>query len=103
MSLPPFEYRDIFIALAMGAVLFTLLVHGLGIDPLVRLLGLDSPLVADRLARLEGDVIAKQRAMDRLPELVANGFCSGAVAMRLQVQYEQKFDGIKAAIQELHE
>jgi CPA1 family monovalent cation:H+ antiporter len=102
MSLPPFEHREVFIALAMGAVLFTLLVHGLSIEPLVRLLGLDSPLVADRLARLEGDFIAKQRAMERLPELLSNGLCSDTVAMRLQVQYEKKLDGIKAAIQELH-
>ena len=69
----------------MGAVLFTLLVQGLSIELFVRLLGLDSPLVADRLVRLEGDFTAKQRAMDRLPELLASGFCSGTVAMRLQV------------------
>ena len=102
MSLPPFEHREVFIALAMGAVLFTLLVQGLSIEPLVRLLGLDSPLVGERLARLEGDFTAKQRAMDRLPELLSSGFCSGAVAIRLQVQYEKKLDGIKAAIEALH-
>ena len=41
----------------MGAVLFTLLVQGLSIELVVRLLGLDSPLVADRLVRLEGDFL----------------------------------------------
>ena len=102
LSLPPFDYREVFVALVMGAVLFTLLVQGLSIEPLVRQLGLDRPLLADRLARLEGDFTAKHRAMDRLPELLSSGLFSGAVAMRLQGQYDKQLDGIKAAIEDLH-
>src|SRR5262249_45686837 len=56
----------------------------------------------DRLAQLEGDYTAKRRAMDRLPDLLANGLCSGAVAMRLQGQYEKQLDSIKTAIEDLH-
>src|SRR5262249_27844592 len=59
LSLPPFEYHDAFVILVMGAVLFTLLAEGLTIEPLVRRLGLDRPLLADRLARLESDFTAK--------------------------------------------
>jgi len=102
LSLPPFAYREVFVALVMGAVLFTLLVQGLSIEPLVRQLGLDRPLLADHLARLEGDFTAKHRAMDRLPELLSSGLFSGVVAMRLQVQYEKKLDDIKATIEDLH-
>src|SRR5712691_11298363 len=102
LSLPPFEQREVFVALVMGAVLFTLLVKGLSIEPLVRWLGLDDPLLADRLARLEGDFTAKQRAMDRLPALLASGLFSATIAMRLQAQYEKQLDGIKAAIEDLH-
>ena len=102
LSLPPFAYREVFVALVMGAVLFTLLVQGLSIEPLVRWLGLDRPLMADRLAQLEGDYAAKQRAMDRLPDLLASGLCSGAVAMRLQGHYEKQLDSIKAALEDLH-
>jgi CPA1 family monovalent cation:H+ antiporter len=102
LSLPPFAYRDVFVALVMGAVLFTLLVQGLSIEPLVRRLGLDRPLVADRLARLEGDYTAKHRALDRLPDLLASGLCSGVIVMRLQGQYEKQLDSIKAAIEDLH-
>ena len=43
LSLPPFAHREVFVALVMGAVLFTLLVQGLSIEPLVRWLGLDCP------------------------------------------------------------
>jgi monovalent cation:H+ antiporter, CPA1 family len=102
LSLPPFPYRETFVALVMGAVLFTLVVQGLSIEPLVRRFGLDRPLLADRLARLEGDFAAKHRAVDRLPELLSGGLFSGSVAMRLLAQYEKKIARIKKDIEELH-
>ncbi len=102
LSLPPFQYRDTFVALVMGAVLFTLLVKGLTIEPLVRRLALDRPLLADRLARLESDFAAKHRAVDQLPELLSGGLFPGSVAMRLLAQYEKKITRIKAEIEELH-
>jgi CPA1 family monovalent cation:H+ antiporter len=102
LSLPPFAQREVFVALVMGAVLSTLLLKGLSIEWLVRWLGLDAPLVADRLARLEGDFTAKQSAMDHLPTLLSSGLFAGAIAMRLQVQYEKRLDSIKAALEELH-
>ena len=102
LSLPPFQYRDLFITLTMGAVLFTLLAQGLTIEPLVRWLGLDRPLIADRLAGLEGDFAAKRRAMERLPELRASDLCSAAVTMRLERQYTKQLDGVTAAIESLY-
>jgi monovalent cation:H+ antiporter, CPA1 family len=102
LSLPPFPYRETFLALVMGAVLFTLVVKGLSIEPLVRRLGLDRPRLADRLARLEGDFAAKHRAVDRLPELLSGGLFPGSIAMRLLAQYERRIARIKAEIEELH-
>jgi CPA1 family monovalent cation:H+ antiporter len=102
LSLPIFEYRETFVALVMGAVLFTLLVQGVSIEPLVRRLGLDRPLLADRLAQLESDFAAKHQAVDRLPDLLPGGLFSGSVAMRLLAQYEKKLDRIKKEIEELH-
>ena len=43
LSLPDFPLHDVFIALVMGTVLFTLLVQGLTIEWLVRKLGLNKP------------------------------------------------------------
>ena len=83
----------------MGAVLFTLVVQG---EPLVRWLGLDRLLLADRLARLEGDFAAKHGAVDRLPELLSNGLFPGGVAMRLLSQYERKIARIRTEIEDLH-
>jgi CPA1 family monovalent cation:H+ antiporter len=102
LSLPEFEYRETFVALVMGAVLFTLIVEGLTIEPLVRRLGLDRPLLTDRLSRLEGDYAAKHRAIDRLPELLSGGLFPGGVAMRLLAEYEQKLSKTKQEIVELH-
>jgi CPA1 family monovalent cation:H+ antiporter len=102
LSLPNFAQRESFIAVVMGAVLFTLLVNGFTIQPLVRRLGLDRPLLADQLARMEGDFAANQRALILLPDLVGGGLVSGAVASRLQKQFEDKLFAVKAEIEELH-
>jgi CPA1 family monovalent cation:H+ antiporter len=102
LSLPEFEYRETLVALVMGAVLFTLVVKGMSIEPLVRWLGLDRPRLADRLARLEGDFAAKHRAVNRLPDLLAGGLFPGSVAMRLLAQYEKQIAQIRKEIEELH-
>ncbi|HEV8078904.1 MAG TPA: cation:proton antiporter, partial [Marinobacter sp.] len=53
LSLPDYPFKDIFIALVTGAVLFTLLVQGLTMPLALRKLTLDKPPLADRLALLE--------------------------------------------------
>ena len=78
-----FEFADTFVAVVMGAVLFTLLVQGLTIEGLVKRLGLDQPPLADRLARAEGLLASKQRALARIPELQTGGLFSARVADRL--------------------
>jgi len=89
LSLPDFQYHDEFIALVMGAVLFTLLVPGLSIEWLVGKLGLNKPPLSDRIARAEGTMTAIQLALSRLPDLQRGGLFSGSIASKLQ-QYCQK-------------
>lgn len=85
LSLPEeFALRELFITLVIGAVLFTLLVPGLTIEFLVRKLGLDVAPLPDRVARLEGEGVAKQHALDRLPELLKGGLFSMSVGKELQ-------------------
>ncbi|MGR8918522.1 MAG: cation:proton antiporter [Gammaproteobacteria bacterium] len=83
LSLGDFAWADVFTAVVMGAVLFTLLVQGLTIEPLMRRLGLDQPGVGDRLARDEARVEAALAAIGRIPELGAGGLFSHAIAERL--------------------
>ncbi|HKV42906.1 MAG TPA: sodium:proton antiporter, partial [Blastocatellia bacterium] len=102
LSLPRFEQRESFIAVVMGAVLFTLLVNGLTMEPLVRYLGLHRPLLADRLVLMEGDFAANRRALELLPDLLASGRVSGTVAIRLQEEFEKRVQAVKADIETLH-
>jgi CPA1 family monovalent cation:H+ antiporter len=88
LSLPDFEYAETFIALVMGVVLFTLLVQGLTIEPLMRWLGLDQPPLVDRLTMLERNLLGRQKAMRRIPNLVAGGLFSAPISRRLQQECE---------------
>jgi hypothetical protein len=81
LALPPIPGRDtIFVPVAMGAVLFTMLVQGLTVEKLVRYLGLDVPPLSDRVARIEGLLSAKQRTLEQIPELQAGGLFSPRIA-----------------------
>lgn len=101
LSLPEFEYKELFTALVMGAVLFTLLVNGLTMERLVRWLGLDVPPLADRLAREEGQLAATKRALSEIPELQSGGLFSARIAQDLQQRCQQNIKDVEANIQEL--
>lgn len=96
LSLPEFQYRELFIALATGAVLFTLVVQGLTMEHLVHWLGLDQPPLSDKLARVEGKLAAKHRALQRIPELQEGGHFSARIAEELK-------DGVSRGIREMRE
>ena len=59
LSLPDYAFKDMFVALVTGAVLFTLLAQGLTMKAALRLLKLDKPPLADQLALLEREIIAQ--------------------------------------------
>ena len=89
LSLPDFPYFDTFVAVVMGAVLFTLLVQGLSVEWLMRKLGLDKPPIADQVAQAIGDVSASQQALHRLPDLQNQSQFDGKILTRLQHQCEK--------------
>lgn len=74
------ELLELFVAVSMGAVLFTLVVQGLTIQHVVRYFGLDEPPLADRVARIEGLLSAKARTLEQIPELESGGLLSSRVA-----------------------
>lgn len=89
LSLPNFPYYDIFVAVVMGVVLFTLLVQGLSMEWLVHKLGLDKPPIADRVAQAIGNVSASQHALSRLPELKQSNHFNSDIIKRLEQQCER--------------
>ncbi len=92
MSLPYFELRESFTAIVMGAVLFTLLVQGLTMQPLIHRLGLDHPPLADRLADAEVELESLRRALQQLPALVSGGLFSRPIASHLEGLYRERLE-----------
>ena len=103
LSLPHFEYAETFVALVMGAVLFTLLVQGVTIEPLMKRLKLNQPPLADRLALLERDLRANKQASGQVKKLLSGGLFSAPLARRLQHQCQQSMEQAKQAIDALRQ
>ncbi|MFC1837496.1 cation:proton antiporter [Thermodesulfobacteriota bacterium] len=101
LSLENFEQADTFVALVMGAVLFTLLVQGLTIEKLVGWLGLDQLSPADRITRAEALLTAKQHALDRIPELQKGGLFSQRVAEKMQNLCNEETGALRHDLEEL--
>lgn len=101
LSLPEFPYSDLFVAVVMGAVLFTLLVQAMTIEPLVKWLGLNKAPLSDRMALLERDLHAADMAYHRIPALQAGGLFSPPIAARLQEKCHKQINQAKHAMDDL--
>ncbi len=101
LSLDKFQYTDLFIAIVMGAVLFTLIVQGLSIKRLVTFLGLDIPPLSDRLARQQGQLSAKQTALARIPQLKQEGLFSARISDEVQAGCRKEIDRLNNEADEL--
>jgi CPA1 family monovalent cation:H+ antiporter len=103
LSLPDFPYAETFVALVMGAVLFSLLVQGLSIESLVRALKLDRLPLIDRLALLEKELSAQRHSLQRIPQLQAGGLFSAPIAQRLKHQCEKATAQARHRIEQLRQ
>ena len=66
---PDFPGRSTIIELTLGVVLFSLLVQGTTMRPLIRRLGLDRMSFSDRLNRLQAVRVSKQAALQRIEDM----------------------------------
>ena len=101
LSLKDFAHAETFVALVMGAVLFTLLVQGLSIETLVKRLGLDKPPLADQVGRAEGLLSAKRRAYERIPDLQEGGLFSARIADTLEAELGAEIKSLRSEVEEL--
>jgi CPA1 family monovalent cation:H+ antiporter len=90
-------------AIVLGAVVLTLLVHGLTIQPLVQLLGLDVRPLLDRMLLAFGRLRAKKQATGRIEELSRGGMFSDSIAQELQERYDSEIDTVTSEMRELAE
>ena len=89
LSLPAdFAHRDLIITLALGVVLFTLLVGGVTTGPLIRLLGLDRPSLVERLGKASAVLAAKKEALACVDELESAGHYSRQVLQQVRQDYD---------------
>ncbi len=103
LSLQNAAFGDRFLAVVMGAVLFTLVVQGLTIAPLIQALGLDQDRPSDAFARLEAKAEAAVAAARRLPAFRAEGMVSLSVAERLAEDIAQDEAAARSALDALRE
>lgn len=103
LSLEKFEYADLFTAVVMGAVLFTLLIQGFTMAPLMRRLGLDTPPVSDRLARLQYRLSAQKQALEQIPELQRGGQFSGPITQHIRREVLDEMDSTRTELTQLRE
>lgn len=96
LGLPESPYKETLVALTAGAVLFTLLVQGLSIGPLVHRLGLDTPAPEERLAAAGAALDAVRTARNEIGLLRGGGLFSARVADELEREYATKLQKLTA-------
>jgi CPA1 family monovalent cation:H+ antiporter len=102
MSLPDsFAYRELFLNLSIGCVLFSLVVQATTLKPLMRFLGLQEPTPSEAYVRDEGLLTAKHHARQRIDELRRAGFFNDGVMADLDARYAQEEANIRDKIEEL--
>ncbi|MEO5510253.1 MAG: sodium:proton antiporter, partial [Longimicrobiales bacterium] len=104
LSLPDsYQYRDVLIAMSFGVVVFSLLVQGLTLEPLVKWLGLHRVGVPDQFLRDETLLEAKGRARERITELRRAGMFSESVTSELETRYGAEQEELRGKLNLLRE
>ena len=89
LSLPQdFPNHDLIVVLALGVVLFTLVVGGVTTGPLIKFLGLDRPSIAERLAKASAVLAAKREGLARMDGLESAGHYSRQLLQMLREDYQ---------------
>jgi CPA1 family monovalent cation:H+ antiporter len=103
LSLPRFGQNVLLENLVIGAVLFTLFVEGLTIEPLVKLLGLNKPPLTDQYILHEHRLMAKEKAYERISGFLSSTVFSAKVADRLKTRYKNLIEKEKQYLSSIQE
>ncbi len=95
-ELLPAELRHIVAALTTGFVLFTLLVNGISLRPLIRVLGLDRLPPAEQALRDRALTLALVRIKDRLSEVAAGDRLGPKPVAEATADYDRRIAAVKA-------
>jgi monovalent cation:H+ antiporter, CPA1 family len=104
MSLPlDYPYRAEILALTIGVVIFSLVVQGLTLEPLIRVLGLQRATAPELYVREESLLSAKSSARERISELRSQGMFSESVTAELERSYSAEEQAIREKIDALRQ
>ncbi|HUF12551.1 MAG TPA: cation:proton antiporter [Longimicrobiales bacterium] len=98
-----YAYREIILNMTVGVVLFSLLVQGLTLRPLVQWLGLHQPSIPERYLLEESLLTAKHRARAMMSDLLEGGVFSDRVVRSLESSYAKQEEVIQAQIRTVRE
>lgn len=90
LSLPGSVATELLVSLVLGAVLLTLLLHGLTIEKLVSLLGLDEAPLSRRLLTAQAQLRSKEEGAERMGELTDQALFSPAIAREVEQEYQRE-------------
>jgi len=101
LTLPEsFTYRELFIDMTLGAVLFTLLINALLTAPLIRRLGIDSITHANRIETKIMEVIILEKVLRLFERMKQQGKLHDDVYNKRTTNVLQTLDAAKAQIEE---
>jgi CPA1 family monovalent cation:H+ antiporter len=92
----PQELRHMVAALTTGFVLFTLLVNGISLRPLIRLLGLDRLAPAEQALRDRALTLALSRIKDQLTGVAASDRLAPQPVARITEDYDRRIAAVEA-------
>ena len=98
-----YAHREIILSMTVGVVLFSLLVQGLTLRPLVQWLGLHQPSIPERYLLEESLLTAKHRARTMMSGLLQGGVFSDRVVKSLEHAYAQQEQVIQTQIRAVRE
>ena len=102
LSMPSFGENELLESLVIGAVLFTIFIEGLSIEPLVKLLGLDRPTRTNRFIIAHHRLEAKRRALEKVKEFGTVDVFSRHVLEELTQRYTEAIEKAEEELTEFH-
>lgn len=96
LSIPDeLEEKAFILVLTLGVVLFTLIINGLTINPLMEILGLNRFSIVERFERLQAQLHAKQHAWEEMCAFASEGAISEKSLESAREKYTQATESVE--------
>ena len=97
-----FPQRNFLVMLTFGVVLFSLLLQGLTIEPLLRALHLTEPPKEAEYQRLTGELLVGRAGLAELTQLRVQGIAAPQGCEAVEQEFQQRIERLSEQIGQLH-